>query len=205
MAKQSVKLIPGYASWVKMRQRCNNPRSVGFKYWGGRGITICERWNSFANFLADMGERPSQDHSIDRIDNNGNYEPGNCRWALVADQNRNKSDKRTITLDGRTQSVTEWARELGLIAETIYLRLNSGKSAAEALSTKRRGLTINGVTKTAEEWSKLSGIPRSTILKRVEFGWPEDQIFSPKQQGVRRCTRMKTANRKSWSATTKGR
>jgi hypothetical protein len=75
-----------------MHERCRDPRNASFRYYGGRGITVCERWQDFENFLADMGERPSLDHSIDRRDPAGNYEPGNCRWLTRAEQNARRLD-----------------------------------------------------------------------------------------------------------------
>jgi len=82
-----------YRSWASMIQRCTNPKATGFRYYGGRGITVCESWNSFANFLADMGDRPIG-KTLDRMDNDGNYEPGNCRWATRLQQNRNQRPRK---------------------------------------------------------------------------------------------------------------
>jgi len=84
-----------YVCWRHMKQRCNDPSNATYKYYGGKGITVCDRWlNSFTNFYQDMGRKPSSKHSIDRIDNNGNYEPNNCRWLTAVQQSMNKGMRR---------------------------------------------------------------------------------------------------------------
>lgn len=108
-----------YTSWQSMIQRCFNEKNDAYHRYGGRGIMVCERWRDFANFLADMGERPSR-MTIERNDNNGNYEPGNCRWATKLEQANNTSWNRLITYQGRTQTLQQWSRETGI--SNILLR-----------------------------------------------------------------------------------
>ena len=127
---------PTYSSWSAMRSRCTNPNHKSFAAYGARGVTVCPRWlSSFETFLADMGERPSRDHTLDRYpDPRGNYEPGNVRWATRAEQLRNRTDNVRLTLDGRTMCAKDWAAELNVPAPTIYSRVVRGYSDAEALS-----------------------------------------------------------------------
>lgn len=127
------KPTPEFRTWTSMLNRCGNPNNTDYQRYGGRGITVCERWQSFENFLADMGPRPSPRHSIDRINNDGNYEPGNCRWATQAEQTRNQRTSRIVAMDGRSQSVAAWAEEYGLKADTVRHRLDRGHSLREAL------------------------------------------------------------------------
>lgn len=115
-----------------MIERCNNPRSTSFKRYGGRGIKVCERWMSFEAFLSDMGPLPTG-LTIDRIDNDGNYEPGNCRWATVKEQQNNKSSNLKVTIDGVTRTASEWADRAGIKLATIQSRLEIGWSGADLL------------------------------------------------------------------------
>lgn len=123
-----------HTAWVSMVQRCSNPSAVGYENYGGRGIQVCERWLKFENFYADMGPRPDG-LSLDRIDNNKGYEPGNCRWATKVEQANNKRSNRLLTHLGKTQTVAEWSRELGLRSGTIRQRIDVyGWSVSSALS-----------------------------------------------------------------------
>lgn len=123
--------------WLGMHQRCNDPGSTNYANYGGRGIQVCERWYDFANFYADMGPRPSKDHSIDRIDNDGNYAIGNCRWATKYQQGRNKRNTRLLTAFGETKCMEDWAIEREIPASIIHRRLQFGWSTEEALSQLR--------------------------------------------------------------------
>lgn len=131
---------PEYRSWAAMIQRCNNPRNKNFAYYGGRGILVCERWqHSFAQFLADMGPRPSPKHSIDRINNDGGYEPGNCRWATQEQQKGNKRTSRVMDLNGEQLHLAEVARRLHLPRELIRDRIDKlGWDAEKAFTTPLR-------------------------------------------------------------------
>jgi len=111
-----------YSIWKTLRQRCANPNDPAYKNYGGRGITVCDRWNRFENFYEDMGERPSS-MSIDRRDNNGNYCPENCSWETRKNQNRNARSNVTIKYDGKTQCMAAWAEELCVDYETLRRRL----------------------------------------------------------------------------------
>ena len=119
-----------------MKDRCYNPRYKTFHSYGGRGIAVCQQWvNSFERFLADMGPKPSAKHSLDRFpDKDGNYEPGNCRWATTKMQNRNKRNSRTMTINGITKSVADWAEANGLANKTVKARLRRGWSPERSIS-----------------------------------------------------------------------
>jgi hypothetical protein len=113
---------PMYFAWKTMHRRCTDPKHPRWAYYGGRGISVCDRWRDYGNFLADMGERPDG-ASIDRIDMDGHYTPENCRWATRKEQARNKSNSRFVEWDGRRQTIAAWAEEQGIGESTLRARL----------------------------------------------------------------------------------
>ncbi len=126
---------PEYWVWSHMIERCYNPKAAGYKNYGGRGITVCQRWReSSAAFLADMGSRPSPKHQIDRIDNDRGYSPDNCRWATRIEQCRTRRRTTLLTHDGRTMPFADWVRETGIAYQTIRSRLRIGWTVSEALT-----------------------------------------------------------------------
>lgn len=125
---------PEYEIWASMRSRCTNPNVRVFKNYGGRGISVCERWNSFQNFYADMGQRPIG-MTIDRIDNDQGYSKENCRWASLEQQQNNTRRNRFLTHNSKTMTLQQWAREIGIPRERIKHRLNLGWPIEFALRT----------------------------------------------------------------------
>ena len=136
------KVSSEYSIWVSMKQRCENPNNKNYARYGGRGITICERWNSFENFASDMGSRPTTKHSVDRIDNNGPYSPWNCRWATSKTQGANMRNNIIVTLDGETMCLAEAVKKRGQNYYVVYSRMRRGGWTLEqALNTPTRGQT----------------------------------------------------------------
>lgn len=133
------KLKPAeYQSWRHMHRRCTAKSGKHHRSYAGRGITVCERWKSFENFLADMGPKPTPKYTIDRINNNGNYEPGNCRWATPAEQSRNMRHNIYVEHDGERVLLMDVVERLGLKRMVVYGRLKNGWSLEAALGTPVR-------------------------------------------------------------------
>ena len=135
---------PEYRSWSMMIQRCKNSALPAFKNYGGRGIAVCEEWLIFENFYADMGARPSLVHSLDRKDNDGDYNKMNCRWATDSEQRCNRRDSIPITFRGETLSVSAWALKTGLNRTTIEARLAKGWTVDKALTESPMSLSDSG-------------------------------------------------------------
>jgi hypothetical protein len=130
---------PAWVAWVGMRTRCNNPNLPSYQWWGGRGIRVCERWSSFENFLADMGQPPAPRMSLDRIDNDGDYEPGNCRWADHRTQAHNRRDNRVLETPRGPMLMIDAAKAYGLGVSTLSWRLRHGWDVLDALTTPKYG------------------------------------------------------------------
>lgn len=171
-----------YVTWCDMLSRCNNPNNVAYPNYGGRGISVCERWLEFENFIADMGDKPLPNLTLDRIDNDGNYELLNCKWATHHEQMLNRRNNHTIQFNGETKCLSEWAESQGILAATIHTRLKRGWSTKRALTVlppKKNHLTLthNNVTRPLSEWSKMTGIKYATLKNRLRSGWTPAQIL----------------------------
>ena len=145
---------PEYATWISMRARCLNPNSNGYDDYGGRGITICKRWDSFENFLEDVGRKPSPKHSLDRFPNvNGNYCPENCRWATKIEQARNTRRTHLIEYLGEEKCISEWAEIFKITPQIITGRLKLGWTVKDALEIPRgqsRPIRVSAIDCTIE-------------------------------------------------------
>lgn len=132
-----------YRIWSGIINRCTNPNEPAYPDYGGRGISVCDRWRAFPNFYADMGD-PLPGMSIERVDNDRGYEPNNCKWATRTEQNRNKRSCRLLTMGGETKTLVEWAEQYGLKARTLSQRLIIGWPVEAAITTpiirKRAGV-----------------------------------------------------------------
>lgn len=144
----SLSSVPEYRIWQSMRARCIYPTCAAYKNYGGRGITVCDRWlNSPSNFIEDMGSRPSDKHQLDRINNDLGYFKENCRWVTSKTNNRNRRNNVLIEFNGETRSVAEWAELLGINAMLIYGRIKRGMPIEKVLTTPPRFLSAHGHSK----------------------------------------------------------
>jgi len=126
-----------YTVWKGMHRRCRNTKDAKYSRYGGRGIRVCDAWKDFAIFVADMGPRPSLRHSIDRIDNDGHYEPSNCRWIELPAQAKNRRSTIRITIDGETLCLKDWTDRLRVDYGTVYRQIRNGVAAEDALKQGR--------------------------------------------------------------------
>lgn len=183
---------PEWRSWSQMIQRCHNAKNGSYRNYGGRGITVCNEWRgSFGRFFADIGPKPSREHSLERVDNDLGYSPSNCRWASRAEQTRNRRNNNLIEFEGEKLCLLDWAARLGVSRGGIYTRINQGASPQEAISyykenIKRTGAPMIGSGVVVEFEGQLRGIPeiadmlgtsKQTIYARIKRGQtPEEAV-----------------------------
>jgi hypothetical protein len=161
---------PTHRSWTAMKKRCLDRNAADYHRYGGRGIKVCDRWkHSFENFLADMGERP-EGRTLDRIDNEGDYAPANCRWSTNVEQGRNKRNSHRLAWAGETLTIAGWAEKTGLPASLIGGRLRRGWSAEDALTRPVRRID-----------------PRRAERSHCAHGHPFDAANTRMWQGNRKC------------------
>lgn len=166
--------------WTGMLTRCYNKNAKHYERYGGRGIGVCDEWrDSFKQFFADMGPRPSASHSIDRKDNDGNYEPGNCRWATPEEQASNKRSSVRVTAAGN-RSIKDLAEQAGISPSGMWMRVNKGGAHDLLRPSKMLGsIKYLGITDTCKGWSNRTGIKQSTIAMRLnKYGWPIEKALS---------------------------
>ena len=166
-----------------MRLRCYNENNVNYKYYGGKGVAICDEWLlSFENFFDwAINNGYNENLTIDRIDSEKEYSPDNCKWSTKKEQAYNRSMSVKLTLNGRTMYMTEWAEELGIDKKTLSWRYRNGWSDEEILSNKKDIiLEYNGECKNLLEWSKQTGIKKSTLWDRYNKGWKVKDILTRK-------------------------
>jgi len=168
---------PLYRIWVGMIERCCNPKRKEYIAYGGRGISVCDRWRTFENFIEDMGERPLGT-TIDRIDNDLGYSPENCRWASRKEQLRNTRRKIVVEYKGRRVGLAELCEEMKVLGKyrQILNRIYLGWPAEKALSTPfvekpHRKFVLDGRRGTLSEWGKWVGIHPSVLSGRLRLGW----------------------------------
>jgi len=182
---------PEYVAWCKMRDRCNRESGKDYKDYGGRGIKVCDEWSDFTAFYNYIGDRPSAKHSLDRIDVNGNYEPGNVRWATPMTQGNNTRRNRFLVFNSVRKTVSEWSADTGLSLCAIHSRLDRNWDVEKTLTTPVRKMTIregalidfNGESLTLKKWSQRVGVKYTTLHKRIYFDeWTVEQALTTPTQ-----------------------
>jgi len=190
---------PLYTTWVGMHRRCYDEADDSYPRYGGRGIRVCDGWHGsggLRSFISDMGPKPSRRHSIDRIDVNGQYEPGNCRWATAAVQGANKENTLRVDHEGSRVALSTVAHQHGLGVASLNWRVQNGWALEEALAVPmappRVLVEFRGEAKEAKEWESVAGVPAKLIVHRIRvYGWgPERAVTEP----VRPANRTYTHN-----------
>lgn len=177
---------PGYISWVSMKQRCS-PKHPNARYYYSRGIRVHPDFMTYDGFIGYMGMPPTEKHTVDRIDNDKGYEPGNVRWATATEQTRNMRSNKTITYNGETLCYSEWEERAGLPRGIIHERIKRGWTGSDAISTPpevkdgsgtTRFISYGGETMSCADWSLRLGGNRGLVSGRIKRGWTEERAVT---------------------------
>lgn len=173
----------GYRAWADMLKRCRDTKRHDWLNYGGRGITVCERWNDFKLFFADMGPAPAG-ASIDRIDNDKGYAPENCRWATPKEQANNRRSNIRISYEGATRTLTEWAEKFGVPSHMVLKRYYRGWQPPQLFMPPTRDgkretifVTYDGKTQSLSAWARSLGMPSTTVFHRYKRGIRPPELF----------------------------
>lgn len=170
-----------YRAYNSMKTRCYNQKNKRYDRYGGRGIKVCERWmESYQHFLADMGRKPTPEHSLERKDTDGDYCPENCIWATLTEQANNRSNNSRIEIGGVTKNITEWASLTGVHRTVILRRMKRGLTGAALIEKHSKPVIVfNGATDTYAGWAARTGLARQTIAARLQkHGWPVERALT---------------------------
>lgn len=177
-----------YHIWINIIRRCTDPSNGSYHNYGGRGITVCERWLEFDNFYADMGDRPER-HTLDRLDNNAGYSPDNCAWRTYKEQANNTRNNLLVTWEGETKTPAQWAEDIrlssiGICSSLLRHRIAKSWSIEEAMTTPAvigDLITYNGITLNMMDWSRRLGTDKTNVVsKRIRRGWSiEKAVTTP--------------------------
>jgi hypothetical protein len=181
---------PEVGNWKSMMSRCLDATADNYDQYGGSGITVCERWKDFSLFLADMGEKPSPHHSIDRIDGTKGYEPGNCRWATKKQQMDNRRLTVWIEYEGQRLTINDWAERTGLPPRLLRARWRMRWDAKRMLTEPSHEVPkyeFGGRSMTLDEWGDAVGVAGATLKKRIAAGWSlVDTLTKPSKRGKKK-------------------
>lgn len=176
---------PGYRNWEAMMTRCYKQNHVAYDKYGGAGILVCERWKDFDLFLEDMGPPPSREHTLDRIDNDKGYEPGNVRWATRKEQQNNRKCNHIIEINGERRTMAQWAEHHGISPETVLSRIKAGYAVEDLFIPPHSRKEVYFVEWEGErlpiaEVSKRTGCPVGRLRTRLKAGWSAaDAVLKP--------------------------
>jgi len=176
-------------TYSNMKGRCYNPKTNGYKYYGGKGITVCAEWlkDSKKFYAWALNNGYEENLTIDRIENDGNYEPSNCRWATHKEQQNHRTNTIFIEYDNEIKPLTQWSKETGISQSAIKNRLDKGKDILDDYC--HINIDINGEINTLKELSEKSGIPYDTIMNRYYLGWDSKDLIKPINEDINRETK----------------